>query len=176
MTQNDAQETVELVSSYARRSGGDLTLVVRLPELDQVSEPDVEVLLRGRRGRVRITGTLIREPGRPGSLLRASAPLRTVRPDVYRLSMRPASGGDFRRLQTRLLTSRKVPVALLPGPTPRTRMQPPRPAAAAPSARPPVVRQAATLVDKALSRLPEERAARYRSGLGKVARRVLPGG
>lgn len=171
MTQNDV-ETVGFVLSYARRSGKDLTLVIQLPNVTEIDSPDVQLRLRGQRDTARIAGTLTKDPDRPGAMLRARVPARSVKPDVYRIAMRPASGGEFGRIQARLLVGRAQPVALLPGPAPRTKMQPPRPR---PTSRPRrrAVQAAAKVVDRALRRVPADRAVRYRAIVRRLARRAL---
>jgi hypothetical protein len=112
-----------------------------------------------------------------GTLIEASIDADKLPPGVWRIWMRPGEDQPEIRLQARLLVSRKQPIALLPGPAPRTGAAPaipqPRrrqqPAAASRSR----LRAAAVKgVDAVLSRLPDERAARYRARLAQVAHRV----
>jgi hypothetical protein len=92
--------------------------------------------------------------------------------------MRPSPEAPFRKVRARLLTSHRQPIALLTGPVPRTRIQPPRqkprqePGA---GRRPQAVQGVATFIDQVLRRLPADQASRYRASLHKVAHRVFPG-
>jgi hypothetical protein len=100
-----------------------------------------------------------------------------LRSGTWRLWVKPDGASDFRRMAAWLVVSDSQPIALLSGETPRTQMAPPRPrrrpAGAAGGRRRSQARRALVKVaDSALSRLPEERRARYRSTLAKAARRV----
>jgi hypothetical protein len=99
---------------------------------------------------------------------------------VWTLALVGGAGAERRvqPVEARLLTSRKQPLALLPGPTPATRMPPPAPRPASSGGRPVKVdpRVRATMVrsvDGALSVLPDDVAARLRDRLGSLGRRVL---
>src|SRR3954452_12219796 len=168
-------QTVETIASYANQVEGVVKLVLHLPEGPAGSEPTLR-LRRANRGPV-VTATGAASPAEGGVLVECRIGVDQLPPGVWRIWMRPAPDAPEIRLQARLLTSRKQPIALLPGPAPRIggspAIPPPRRAGAAPaSARGRLRGFAVKGVDAALSRLPEERAARYRAHLAKAARRA----
>lgn len=167
---------VEPVGTYARKSGDTVRLQLQLPDAPQLQEPTLR--LRARNGKGVVEAPAEVRPAGGGVIVTASMPRADLRPGVWRVALRPEPDGPFRPLQARLLINDRQPVALLSGPVPRTEMAPPRPRTG-PSGQTPVERRqdkarraAVKVVDGALSRLPEERAARYRAALAKAARRV----
>lgn len=159
---------VETISSYARRSGSAIELVLRLEDGEAVAGPSTSLRVRGPRGAVSTTAAV--SATQRGVQLDASLPSNRLAPGVWRIAVRPEPGAPFRRVQARLLVSRTQPVALLPGPAPRTKMEPPSRRTAQ---RPPALQKLGSALDRALSRLPETQAARSRAALRKSARRVL---
>ena len=161
---------VELSASYAHRVGEDIRVVLQLAdEMSFESPPDLR-LEAGRR-RVHAATT----PLSMATALEARVPAARLRPGVWQLAL-VGPEGVVTGLEARLLHSRRQPVALLPGPTPRTELPAPRPARVPvpdPTRRARVYHAAARVADKGLSVLPQERAARYRSVLSRVARRLL---
>ena len=169
-------EPVEPVGTYARRAGDTVRLQLQLPEAEGLTEPTLR--LRRRNGKGRILVAADASPAGQGVFLTASLPREDLRPGLWQIALRPDQEAPFKPLQARLLFNNKQPIALLAGPTPRTEMAPPRPRSQAPQAAADTGhrarRTAVKVVDTALSRLPEERAARYRAALAKAARRVSP--
>lgn len=168
MTANPV-ETVETIASYARRSESGVRLVLHLPDVQSTETATAQVRLKSGRGSVRANATV--RPALPGVHIEADIPAKRLPPSVWRIAVRLDSEGPFRRVQARLLTSRTQPIALLPGPTPKTLMDPPP--ARTPKAHPRVLRSAGRVVDHALGVLPAERATRYRATLRRSARRIL---
>lgn len=166
-------EPVEPVGTYARRAGDSVRLQLLLPDAEGLTEPTLQ--LRRRNGRARIVVPATASTSEQGVLVTAGLPREELRPGLWHIALKPDQEGAFRPLQARLLFNDKQPIALLAGPAPRTEMPEPSPRMAAskvPAKSPGRARHAAvTIVDKALSRLPEERAARYRASLGRAARR-----
>ena len=172
MTQEGLQR-VDLVGSYARRSGTSVQLILRLPDRRQPPASTVRVRLKGQRRTARTTAQVSTDG--PDGTVELRASVDDLRPDIYRLAIQETPEGPFQRLEARLLTTRNRPIALLPGPVPRTRMPAPRPVAPASHHRPRVVQVAAAVVNKGLDRLPDDRADRYRATLRGLAHKVVPG-
>ena len=166
-------EPVEPVGTYARRAGDSVRLQLLLPDAEGLTEPTLQ--LRRRNGKARIVVPATASTSEQGVLVTAGLPREELRPGLWHIALKPDQEGPFRPLQARLLFNAKQPIALLAGPAPRTEMPEPSPRRAAsnvPAKSPSRARHVAvTIVDKALSRLPEERAARYRASLGRLARR-----
>lgn len=165
--------TVEAIGSYANRVEGAVHLVLQLPGVPSVTEPTLR-LRRPKGGatvQVPATSSAITE----GTLLEADIDAAALPPGMWHMWLRSGPDQVETRLQARLLTSRQ-PIALLPGPAPRSPSGPampaPRSKAASPQRRG-IRRVAVKGVEAALSRLPEERASRYRASLAHAARRVL---
>jgi hypothetical protein len=161
---------VELSASYAHRTGEDVRVVLQLAG---GAAPDAAALqLRAGRRVLQVASTS--RSTAEGELLEARLPAADLRPGVWRLALVGADQ-DVRPLEARLLNSRKQPIALLPGPTPRTELAPPErvvPVAVAPR-RARVYRAASRIADAGLAVLPESRAQRYRAALRKAGHRVL---
>jgi hypothetical protein len=166
---------VEPVGTYARKSGDTVRLQLQLPDAPELQEPTLR--LRARNGKGVVEAPAEVRPAGGGVIVTASMPRADLRPGVWRVAVRPEPDGPFRPLRARLLINDRQPIALLSGPVPRTEMAPPRPRTG-PTGPTGLRRQdkarraAVKVVDGALSRLPEERAARYRAALAKAARRV----
>ncbi len=155
------QLPVDLTTSFAQRAGGDVRLVLGLPE-----RPEGAGELRLTSGKRRVTVPLGESSG---DVVEVRVPKDQVTPGLWKLAL--VGGAEPVSLEARLLSRRKIPVALLPGPTPTTKMAPPEPQeAAAPSK---ARRAAARTVDTALGVLPEQRRGAVRERLAKVGRRVL---
>lgn len=162
---------VEPVASFASSADDDVRLVLHLSEAPPVDGSATLILRAGKRVvRAAATVTELAE----GALVEASAPTGRLGKGTWRLSLRSGEDGPPVRLQARLVTGPRLPVALVTGPAARTRM-------AAPSPRPrPGRRPAASLgwrvatraVDTALSPLPDEQAGRVRSVLARAGRRT----
>lgn len=127
---------VDTLSSYAHRMGGDVHLVLELPETSPADGPARLVLRReagrGRAGRGGRGDKVVRvdaetAPAGAGVRLEARVPARRLPPGLWRLALRRDESATPERLQARLLTSRTQPVALLAGPRPSMKMAPPRP-------------------------------------------------
>ena len=114
---------VDELNSYASRTGGTVTVQVRLRGSDLPAAPATVRLRAGRR-----THDLEAQVTREG----ADAEVRfTVAADLgrhaWQLVLRPPSVDQPVPIQARLLAAPDQPVALLPGPKPATEMPPPPP-------------------------------------------------
>jgi hypothetical protein len=127
---------VVAVASYARREGDSIRIVLTLHDdlSDQVGGrlTHRQVFLRlGHRtddGRASLRVPVEVTPG-PSPRLVAQVPVADVPPATWHLALRVGRGGPLLKLEARLLTTDTSvqPLALLVGPTPRTRL--PEPAA-----------------------------------------------
>lgn len=145
---------VEVANSYARRSGGDVLLRVHLPGAEALEEPTLRLKRVGKGQPRTYDGDVSVSSMAKGVLLTATVPASEVAPGLWQLQLRDSGGEEFRRVKARLLVDPKMPVALLSGPVPETRMAAPRP-----RNRPTASRSA---------------AARYANRLRRVARRLKP--
>ncbi len=168
--------TLELSASYAHRVGDDLHVVLQLADglADGLAGPPsadgpVHLELRAGKKVVRVPVT-----SRDGAL-DATVPSAGLRPGLWRLALTGVEG-SARPVQARLLNSRKQPVALLPGPLPRTQLPPPQPStpASASSPRARAYRTAAVVANRGLGLLPARQAAGARTVLKKAGRRLRP--
>jgi hypothetical protein len=171
----DVDQAVEVVGTYARREGTTVRLQLHLPTAAELTEPRLQLRRRGEASPVECAAT-VSSVG-TWSTLNASVDGDRLRSGTWRLWVKPDGASDFRRMAAWLVVRDSQPIALLSGETPRTQMAPPRPrrrpAGTAGGRRRSQARRALVKVaDSALSRLPEERRARYRSTLAKAARRV----
>ena len=128
-------QPIEAVSSYARRVGDTVRIVLVLPDdlRDQVGDGlgSGRVWLRlvrrnpddreARRVPVTVDTT------GAGPVLVAEVPDDQVPSGLWRLALRVGKGGPLVELEARLLMSRTQPLALLAGPKPTTRMEEPAP-------------------------------------------------
>lgn len=129
---------VGLLDSLAWRADDHLNLALHLPGLGAVAaDTPVEVRLRDGQRRVRVSGTLTPAPAGEGYLVEVSVLGRRVAGGLWRIAVRLGDAESFIPVEARLLVRRGHPVALLPGPEPRTRMAepPPRPSTASASGR-----------------------------------------
>jgi hypothetical protein len=166
---------VEPVASYASSADGTVRLVLHLPEVPPVDAP-VTLTLRAGQRTLRTAATVDTATSE-GAMVEASVPAARLGKGTWRLALRSRPGTAPVRLQARLVTGPRLPVALVTGPAASTRMPAPTPRRRPRSrpTRPPASRgwRAATrAVDTALSPLPDEQAARLRSVLAKAARRT----
>jgi hypothetical protein len=169
--QTAAELTLELSASYAHRVADDLHVVLQLtdgPAATATADGPVHLELRAGKKVVRVPVT-----DRDGAL-DARVPSAGLRPGLWRLALAGPDGSAV-PVQARLLNSRKQPVALLPGPLPRTQLPPPQPSApASTSARARAYRTAAVVANRGLALLPDQQATKARAVLKKAGRRVLP--
>ncbi|HYO40533.1 MAG TPA: hypothetical protein VER39_12860 [Nocardioidaceae bacterium] len=167
---------VELSSSFAHRVKDDIHVVLQLADERAVANASLQ--LQAGKKVVRVPATPAATGGRGdrgGPVLEVYVPAADLRPGVWRLGLVGSDDG-VTALRARLLNSRRQPIALLPGPVPRTLMAPPqrRPAAAAaPDGRARAYATASRLANRGLALLPEQRATRYRAVLKKAGRRLL---
>jgi hypothetical protein len=185
---NEAQLTVELSASYAHRAGDDIHVVLSLAD-EVPADAAARLQLRAGRKVVRVPATPTEPavsaaadgldqsdaPEAPsGLVLDARVPAADLRPGVWSVGI-VGTDGAVTPVEARLLNSRKQPIALLPGPVPRTILPPPqRTAPARPTAaRARVYATASKIANRGLSLLPEQQASRYRTVLKKAGRRVL---
>ena len=166
---NQADLTVELSASYAHRADQDLHIVLQLADEHAVDSGQLQLRAGRRTVRVATRATTTAQ----GTVLDARVPAADLRPGVWQLALLGA-GDEVRGVQARLLNSRKQPVALLPGPTPRTELAAPRPAEPrTPAGKARAYHVAAVVANKGLALLPEQRADRYRTLLKRAGKRVL---
>lgn len=180
---NQDELTVDLPASYAHRAGDDIHVVLALSD-DVPADSAARLQLRAGRKIVRVPATAS-DPapfpgdgagldGAAGLVLDARVPSADLRPGVWSVGL-VGSDGAVTPVEARLLNSRKQPIALLPGPVPRTVLAPPQrvapPAPSAGKAR--VYATASKIANRGLGLLPDQQAARYRSVLKKAGRRVL---
>lgn len=165
---------VEPVASYASSTSDDVRLVLHLSQVPPVGGSTTLRLRDGKRVvRAEASVTEVAD----GALVEASVPTARLGRGTWRLSLRAGADTPPVRLQARLVTSPRLPVALLTGPAASTRMPEPAPRAR-PDRRPggPTAsrawRVATRAVDTALRPLPDEQAARLRGILAKAARRT----
>jgi len=164
--------SVELSASYAHRVDDDIHLVLQLAD-DVALDASAQLQLRAGKKVVRVPSTA--SPADGGQRLDARLPAADLRPGVWRVALVSADRGVL-PVEARLLNSRKQPVALLPGPTPRTELAPPQPVqapATGPGGKARAYRAAAQVANRGLQLLPQDKAARYRGILKKAGRRVL---
>jgi hypothetical protein len=115
---------VEAIASYAHRSGEDIHLVVTVPEIDLADGP---VDLRFSDGSRRFREAATARAEGSGAVIEARVPAARFGRPVWRIAVRSSEAEPFQPLQVRLLARADLPVALLPGPKPATRMAPPPP-------------------------------------------------
>lgn len=166
-------QTVETIGSYANRVEGTIHVVLQLPGALTVTEPTLR--LRRPQGGVVVEVSATSSSNSDGTVLEADIDGDELPRGMWHLWLRPGPDQEQTRLQARLLT-RRQPIALLCGPAPRTPSRPaiPVPRSKAPAVQRGVIRRVGVqVVDAALSRLPEDRASRYRARLARAAKRVL---
>ena len=120
---------VGFLDSVAWRTNGDLHVALHLPGL--ASTESVEVRFRDGERRVRRPATV--SSAAEGILVEVAVPARRLAEGLWRIAVRAGDADTFTRVEARLLVRRDRPVALLPGPPPRTRMAEPEPSTPSPS-------------------------------------------
>jgi hypothetical protein len=148
---------VDPIGSYAHRAGDEIHVVLSL--VDGVVDGDSVTMRLGNGDRtVRCQAKVTTSP--QGVVLDLRAPAKKLGRGVWGLAYRAQPGGELTRLEARLLTGARQPIALIPGPRPATRMPEPTPTA------PPAGGggRVARLV------------RRVRSGTGRVRRRLRTAG
>jgi len=127
--------SVDETRSLAYRENGQVHLVVHLTDPDVVPGDVVARFRHDQRKFKKPARVTAVEGG--GATLELSVPAGRLGRVPWFLAVQQADGGPFVRVQTRVLSHPDLPVALLPGPPPRTRMPAPDPRAnpAAESAR-----------------------------------------
>jgi hypothetical protein len=118
---------VEVANSYARRSGDDVLLRVHLPGAEALEQPTLRLKRVGKGQPRTFDGDVSVSSMAKGVLLTATVPASEVAPGLWQLQLRDGGAEEFRRVKARLLVDPKMPVALLSGPVPETRMAAPRP-------------------------------------------------
>jgi hypothetical protein len=121
---------VEVVSSLVHRQGDQIRMVLHLP--DAAAPSGAPVVVRFKDGTRRIKQKAVVRPADAGVVLEVTLPRRRLGRGIWSLAFRPGPGQPFERIAARLLTRARQPIALLPGPVPRTRLPEPLPAAGAP--------------------------------------------
>jgi len=116
---------VEIVSSFAHRRGEDIRVVLHLPALGPVSSSTVPV--RFSDGKRRVGRPAEARAAEPGTILELSVPAKVFGRGLWRLAVRADGPGGFVPVEARLMTGRRQPIALLPGPAPTTRLPEPTP-------------------------------------------------
>lgn len=170
---------IDLVGSYARRRGDEVEIVLWEPEL--TARPGRLVLTRGSSA-VESSVELVDDA--IGRRLVARAARDQLTNGIWALALH-SEGGDVEPVAARLLVQGDRPLVLLWGArSARSLVPPARPAAPAAPAAPAgpstptgtqrLAHAGGRALDRALSVLPENRAAMLRSRARTVARRVLP--
>ena len=110
--------------SFAHREGDQIRLSLRVRGAVLQAAPAV-VQLRAGKTRVRVPAEVTSDE--QGATVAFSAPEARLRRRVWSMAIQSQTGDDSVPVQARLLARRTQPVALLPGPTPTTRLAPPTP-------------------------------------------------
>jgi hypothetical protein len=161
---------VDPVGTFACKTDDSIHLQLRLPSQQDLPTPSVR--LRHRRTEAVIETTAAVQPSGEGQLLVADVPRGQVEPGLWWVAVKADADSSYRKLEARLLINDKQPLALLAGAMPDTKMAPPAPRTDRRGSEGRVHRRAADTADRLLRHLPEERAARYRGRLARLARRV----
>jgi hypothetical protein len=161
-----AAADIDLVSSYARRRGQDIEIVLADPKTELPQTPVRLTLTRGRRT-VEASGQLADDA--PGRRLTVRAPGDRFSDGIWALTLH-AGPSTTEQIDARLLVQGRRPLVLLWGATGAPSLVPKRTQRRA-SAR--VITKASHAFDAALSVLPEERARKVRAQAHAAARRVI---
>jgi hypothetical protein len=129
---------IDQTLSYARRDGTDIELVLHVAETDGF-EPPASLVLRRRKRFLDLP--VEAQVGATGAVLHARVPAKDLRGrEAWQLRLPDeAAAHGSRPLPVRLLAKRRMPVALIVGPRPATRLpeptpRPPQPPASRPLA------------------------------------------
>jgi hypothetical protein len=115
---DDGLHTVSNIASYARRVGDQVLVVLHLPEVDVAAAREARLRFVSGESRFGVPATTA--PATPGLTVTASAPGDGLGDAVWQLVLVGADGDQTWRLEARLLAAAGQPVALLPGPAPKT--------------------------------------------------------
>lgn len=118
-------QPVDIIASLAHRQGKGIRLVLHLPELEVLDVATVPVRFTDGNRSVRRSATVT--PVNEGILLELTVAAKRLGRGIWTLALRPETPGRFVGIEARLLTGRRQPVALIPGPVPDTRLPEPRP-------------------------------------------------
>jgi hypothetical protein len=110
--------------SLAWRENGRVHLLIHLGDADLAAGKG---LVRFRQQNHSFRRTALLEPGEGGTTLRVRVPARHFNREAWSIALRPVDAGSFRRLETRILARAGQPVALLPGPKPKSQLAYPEP-------------------------------------------------
>lgn len=123
-------QPVEVISSLAHRQGDDVRLVLHLPDAGPIAASSVPVRFVDGERRFRRPATV--RPSESGVVLELTVPAKRLGRGIWSLAFRPDAEGPFDPIEARLLTGRRQPISLIPGPVPDTRLPEPSPPAPAP--------------------------------------------
>ncbi len=112
---------VGFLDSLAWRVGDRVHVSLHLPAVEPAET--VEVRFRDGERRVRVPGRV--SAADEGSMVDVEVPARRVAGGLWRIAVRLGDAESFTRVEARLLVRPDQPIALLPGPAPRTRMPEP---------------------------------------------------
>jgi hypothetical protein len=119
-------QTVEVISSLAHRQGDQVRLVLHLP--DAATPAAQSVPTRFRDGKRRVIQPATVRPATRGVVLEVMVPAKRLGRGIWSLAFRPEPEQPFQPIEARLLTGPRQPIALIPGPVPKTRLREPLPA------------------------------------------------
>ena len=119
---DDGLHTVSNIASYARRVDDQVRVVLHLPELDTGPLHDARLRFVAGDQRFGVPATVT--PASPGVIVTAQAGGDRLGDSVWQLVLVGAGGETTWRLEARLLARPGQPVALLPGPAPKTHRRP----------------------------------------------------
>jgi hypothetical protein len=115
---------VAVATSHARRVGDEVYLLLELLDADlPTGDAEMRLVLGERRAKVPAT---VSAPG-SGVLVACTVPAHVRGRGAWHLALRPAGATSFKRIDARLIVHRDQPVAVLPGPAPKTRLAAPAP-------------------------------------------------
>jgi hypothetical protein len=118
---------VDPLLSYARRVGGDIKVVLVVGAADQSVGADV--VLQFRDGEVIDSPLTVAPAGEGRTRVEALIPEDRLGDGTWRMRLVDPTGPERRNLQTRVLVRAGMPIALLPGRPPDTRLPEPEPRA-----------------------------------------------
>lgn len=115
---------VGLLASVAWRADGQVHVHLHLPDVSQQGS----VVVRFRDGERRVRRLGVAAAAEPGALVEVAVPAPRLAGGLWRIAVRVGDADAFTRVEARLLVRRGQPVALIPGPEPKTRLPEPEPA------------------------------------------------